>query len=95
MLGIVYVIWSVLLGATLCGVFLPRLGKRARQTGVPEYMVKAPAWYLTGTLTLTWLVYLISYLFQGKEQPLLFGNLIAWGIAGGMIVCRRRCQISF
>ncbi len=76
MLGIVYIILCTLCGSALCGLLFKNLKQPAKEAGLPGFLVELPAWYLTGTLTVTWLVYLTAYLFQKTEQPLLFGNLI-------------------
>jgi len=76
MLGLFFIVLSVLLGRVLCGSFLKNLDRTVEKTGVPAFLVKFPAWYLTGTLMMTWGVYLVSYLFQNTKKPLLFGNLI-------------------
>ena len=68
-------------GAALCGLLFKNLKEPAKNAGVPAFLVELPAWYLTGTLVLTWLVYLISYLFQRAETPLMYGNLITWFLA--------------
>ncbi len=76
MLGILYILICTLCGAVLCGLLFKNLKQPAKVAGLPVFLVELPAWYLTGTLLVTWLVYLVSYLFQGTKQPLLFGNLI-------------------
>lgn len=81
MLGVVYILLCVLCGSVICGLLFKNLGKPAEEAGLPAFMVKLPAWYLTGTLALTWPVYLFSYLFQNTPKPLLLGNLVTWLIA--------------
>ena len=76
MLGIVYILLCTLCGSALCGLLFKNLKQPAKVAGLPAFLVELPAWYLTGTLFVTWLVYLISYVFQNTEKPLLFGNLI-------------------
>jgi len=75
MLGIVYILLCTLCGSALCGLLFKNLKQPAKVAGLPAFLVELPAWYLTGTLFVTWLVYLISYVFQNTEKPLLFGNL--------------------
>ena len=81
MLGVVYILLCVLCGSAICGLLFKNLGKPAEEAGLPAFMVKLPAWYLTGTLAVTWPVYLFSYLFQNTPKPLLLGNLVTWLIA--------------
>lgn len=85
MLGILYIILCTLCGSALCGLLFKNLKNPAKEAGLPAFLVELPAWYLTGTLVLTWLVYLSSYMFQKAEQPLLFGNLITWFLAIGFL----------
>ncbi|MBE5951798.1 MAG: hypothetical protein E7260_09445 [Lachnospiraceae bacterium] len=76
MLGVLFILLCVMLGRILCDYFLKNLDRVIAKTEVPAFLVKLPAWYLTGTLIVTWLVYLVSYLFQNTKKPLFFGNLI-------------------
>ena len=78
MLGLLYILLCILCGSALCGLLFKNLEKPAQAAGLPAFMVKLPAWYLTGTLAVTWPVYLFSCLFQNMERPLLWGNLITW-----------------
>lgn len=81
MLGVLYILLCILCGSALCGLLFNNLGKPAKEAGLPAFMVKLPAWYLIGTLALTWPVYLFSCLFQNAEKPLLWGNLVTWALA--------------
>ena len=85
MIGILYILLCVALGRVLCGFFFKNLKKPALEAGLPAFLVQLPAWYLTGTLTMTWLVYLIAYLFQKAEEPLFYGNLIAGLLVGVLL----------
>ena len=78
MLGLLYILLCVLCGSTLCGLLFKNLEKPAMEAGLPAFMVKLPAWYLIGTLAVTWPVYLFSCLFQNMERPLFWGNLVTW-----------------
>ena len=75
-LGILYIILCMLCGCALCSLLFKNLKKPAEDAGLPAFLVQLPAWYLTGTLAVTWLVYLTAYLFQKKEEPLYYANLI-------------------
>ncbi len=81
MIGVCYILLSILCGAALCDIFFKNLKKPAEESGLPAFLVQLPAWYLTGTLAMTWLVYLTAYLFQNVKEPLLFGNLITFSVA--------------
>lgn len=81
MLGAAYIMLSTIFGAALCNIFFKNLKAPAVKCGLPPFLVQLPAWYLTGTLSLTWLVYLTAYVFQNQKKPLFFGNLIACGAA--------------
>ena len=76
MLGFFYILVCVLFGRILCKVLLKDVNRIVREAQVPAFLVKLPAWYLTGSLITTWMVYLVSYLFAGAEKPMLYGNLI-------------------
>ena len=76
MLGVFYILLCVLFGRMLCKMLLRNLDKITKETQLPAFLVKFPAWYLTGSLIVTWMVYLVSYLFQNTNKPMLYGNLI-------------------
>ncbi|MBP3568314.1 MAG: hypothetical protein J6K04_04020 [Lachnospiraceae bacterium] len=78
MIGVLYIVLCILCGAALCEMLFKNLKKPAEEAGLPAFFVQLPAWYLTGTLTVTWLVYLLGYLFQDAKEPLFYGNLIAF-----------------
>lgn len=77
MIGILYILLCIACGAVLCSILLKNLKQSAAETGLPAFMAELPAWYLTGTVLVTWLVYLFAYLFKNAEEPLLFGNTFA------------------
>ncbi|MCR5822975.1 MAG: hypothetical protein K6G60_00930 [Lachnospiraceae bacterium] len=56
---------------------------------LPAYYVLLPAWYITGTMIVTWLVYIVAYFSQNEAKPLIFGNVIVLGIllAAGFLFC--------
>lgn len=85
MLGILYILLCVLCGVALCSFFFKNLRQPAVESGLPAFLVELPAWYLTGSLFMTWMVYLLAYVFQEKPEPLLFGNLIAWFLGVAVI----------
>lgn len=80
MIGVLYILLCTICGSVLCGFLFKNLKKPAIDSGLPAFLVQFPAWYLTGTLTVTWMVYLIAYLFQDAKEPLFYGNLITFGI---------------
>ncbi len=81
MLAVLYLLLSFLLGYGLCNVIFPGLKNvtSARFSGekisLCSYFVQVPAWYLTGTVAMTWLTYLFAYGFGSKEKPLIYGNI--------------------
>jgi len=94
-LGILYILICILCGGALCCLLFRNLLQPAKETGLPAFLVALPAWYLVGTLCVTWLVYLISYLFQNAKEPLFYGNLITAllvviFLTVVIVVCRRR-----
>ena len=76
MLGFFYILLCVLFGRMLCKMLLRNLDKITKETQLPAFLVKLPAWYLTGSLIVTWMVYLVSYLFQNTKKPMFYGNLV-------------------
>lgn len=90
----------ILFGRILCNGLLKNLDRVIKKTELPAFLVKLPAWYLTGTLLVTWLVYLTSYLFQNAEKPMFFGNLIVMlsvlvVVVLDGILCHRKRKTEF
>lgn len=44
---------------------------------LPARMVLYPASYLVGTLIMTWVTYLLSFLFRFTSRPMLYGNIVS------------------
>lgn len=87
MLGLLYILLSFGLGWTICTYAFPKLSNQVetdcmkRRISVSPYILLLPAWYVTGTLALTWITYLIAYLSRGAAEPLFYANLIAMPLA--------------
>ncbi len=87
MLGIIYILLSFSLGWAVCTCAFPGLEHRVetdymgRKVAVSPYLLLLPAWYITGTLALTWTTYGLACLFRGREEPLLYANSIALPLA--------------
>jgi hypothetical protein len=82
MMGVIYLFLCFGLGFVICCFAFPSLtgivdtDYHKRKISVSPYLLLLPAWYLTGTLALTWATYLLAYLFRDTEEPLRFANLI-------------------
>lgn len=85
MLGFVYILLSVLFGRMLCRLLFQDFKNVIETTALPAFLIRLPAWYLTGTLMMTWMVYLVSYLFQNSAKPMLFGNLFVILFIAGLV----------
>lgn len=87
MFGILYILLSFTAGLAICTYIFPGLSKITktdyynRIIEVSPYVILLPAWYITGTLAITWPTYLIALLFGNREEPLLYANLIVMPIA--------------
>lgn len=87
MIGILYILLSFTIGWTICTYALPGLSRITEKDynhgniNVSSYIVLLPAWYITGTLAMTWPAYLVAYLFGGREEPLFYANLIVMPLA--------------
>lgn len=92
MLGLLFIIMSIYTGRTICRRFLPNLDKfgtksySGRKIGLHSYFIELPAWYLIGTLAMTWTVYLSAYIVSktnpGTRHPLMAANSIAFSVFG-------------
>lgn len=84
MLSLLYIALCVLTGYILCGFFLPHLRKigeksfSGRDLHLCGYLVLIPAWYLIGTLFVTWFVYLCALIISvtgiSTQKPLAYAN---------------------
>ncbi len=91
MIGILYILLCIMCGMALCGFFFKNLKETARKAELPAFLVQLPAWYLTGTLAVTWLVYLLGYVFQKAEEPLFYANLITFFVVVAVLLLAMIC----
>ena len=80
MLALLYLIVMVVLGDNLCRRFCPYVSRLHR----------IAAAFLVGLVLSTWITYLSALLFARTTKPLLWGNVLFFLIAGGVIVWSRR-----
>lgn len=88
MIGILYLFLCFTTGWAICTYAFPdlieitRLSYRKQKIMFSPYLLLLPAWYLVGTLALTWTTYLTAMIFAGKPVPLRYANIIVLPIAG-------------
>ena len=93
MLGIIYLILSVLIGYEISGILT---GPKEISTDTNRIWLVLPASFGTGILVVTWAVYIISWFASvtgGSDRPLLYGNLIVLSAAVlilAFLLCRRK-----
>ena len=82
MLAIVYIFTCVLTGFVLCSFCFPFLKGITDKTysgkdiGLSSFYVQFPAWYLSGTVLVTWLVYIVASISKNSHSPLIIANAI-------------------
>lgn len=87
MLGIIYLFLCFVTGYCLCKIGVPKLNEvttktfRGEAISLPGFFLRLPAWFLTGTLAMTWMTYLLGYCFRSQEKPLLYANVLGFSIA--------------
>jgi hypothetical protein len=92
MIGIVYLILCFLVGWVICTYAFPGLSGivekdyENRTIRLSPFLILLPAWFVTGTLVVTWTTYLIAYLFGGTAEPLKPANWIVMPIAAAIAV---------
>lgn len=93
MIGILYIALAWISGYVLLKQFLPSvfdfsrsLSLTGKQVKLPAWMVTLPASFLAGTLLVTWTVYISSNFFRSSGNPMLYGNIIAFGLFSLIIV---------
>ncbi len=86
MLGLLYLLICMTTGYVLCTYLLPGLEKitettfRGRTIKLNRGFVLLPAWFVSGTLVVTWTSYLLAYLFQTAASPLAIANSISMSV---------------
>lgn len=82
MFGVVFLLLCFITGYFICKIVFPSLNEVTKRTFcgetilLPKWFVQVPAWFLTGTLIMTWLTYLVGYCFKNQREPLFFANWI-------------------
>ncbi len=82
MLGLIYIFVCLFTGYAICTIAFPKLNQLTMTSydgeiiNINPCFIIIPAWYLLGTLTVTWTTYFVAYLFGKSETPLLYANMI-------------------
>ena len=70
----------------ICTFAFPKLSDvttksfRGNPIKINHYFVLLPAWFISGTILVTWLVYILALIFRNNTQPLIYANGIAMSI---------------
>ncbi|MDD3173645.1 MAG: hypothetical protein PHF63_08300 [Herbinix sp.] len=87
MIGLIYILLCFTVGWAICTYAFPGLKSITqydyykRKIYVSPYLLMLPAWYITGTLAVTWSTYLVAYQFGNASKPLFYANIIVMPIA--------------
>jgi hypothetical protein len=93
MMGLLYLFLCFTTGAAICNFAFPGLVNMAKTDynkstlSFCPYLLLLPAWYLVGSLALTWAVYWTAMVFARTAEPLFWANLIVMPVAGIISVC--------
>ena len=49
---------------------------KGEPTGLSQLFYRLPLWYVTGTIVLTWLTYILACAFSDQKNPLFLANTI-------------------
>lgn len=88
MAGVLYLILSFMTGGIICRRVFPHQVWRTGGGAVPDWFIRAPAAFLTGTLVLTWAVYLTACAFRTADAPLTIADAVVMSAAGAFLVLR-------
>lgn len=86
MISILYLLICFATGYLFCTFSFPKLKEMTKETfrGNPielnKNFVLFPAWLISGTILVTWLVYILALLFRNKPQPLILANGIVMSV---------------
>ncbi len=87
--AVLFLLIGIVFGYAVCETLLPDLKRAGEKTfdGRPlflsSYLVRVPAWVLSGVIPLTWATYLTAYVLKvygGKDYPLLTANIIVMAV---------------
>lgn len=87
MIGLLYLLLCFGVGNVICTAVFPKLGQFTRldyegnRINLSPYLLLFPAWFVTGTLVLSWFTYFLGYLFGDYREPLLYANFIVIPVA--------------
>lgn len=87
MLGLLYIALCFGVGWVICTYVFPILSKMTEtdynknKINLSSYLLLLPAWYVTGTIAVTWPTYLIAYAFGTQKEPLFYANIIVMPVA--------------
>lgn len=105
MLGIVYLVLCFALGYVICSFVFPGLSEfmrtnfKGKELNISGYFVMFPAWFVTGTLVMTWGCYIMACIFSNTTYALLYADefmmIIAIPViaAGLFFLLRKRGRI--
>lgn len=86
MSAILYLIICFCTGYVICSYAVPNMGSitnttyRNNHINIDQRFLTFPVYFITGTILVTWTTYILAVLFQNKEQPLIFANVISLSI---------------
>lgn len=87
MLGLIYILLSIGIGWVICSYAFPNLSNLAgvdcynRRLELSPLLLLFPAWFISGVLAMTWLVYIFAYLLRSASSPLFYANLLVMPFA--------------
>lgn len=86
LIAVLYLMICFVTGCMICTFAFPKLKEittksfRGNPMELNQYFVLLPAWFISGTILVTWLVYLLALIFRDKPQPLIFANGIVMSV---------------
>lgn len=87
MLGVFYLFLCFTTGWAVCTYAFPSLinvvekAYDKRKIFFSPYLLLFPAWFVSGTLAITWVTYLTALLFSQKDSPLVIANGVSMSLA--------------
>ncbi|MCR5432067.1 MAG: hypothetical protein K6E95_05870 [Lachnospiraceae bacterium] len=105
MAAVAYIALCILTGYVISTAVLPlkhaeTVSFKGMDTGLSQLFYRLPLWFITGTMTLTWLTYIIACIMSEQNDPLFLANTIVFatafaGIVFGFIILFRKKRIPF
>ncbi|MCR4720719.1 MAG: hypothetical protein K5655_03245 [Lachnospiraceae bacterium] len=105
MAAVSYIALCILMGYVISTAILPFDHAvtdtfKGKQTGLSQLFYRLPLWFVTGTILMTWMTYILACVFSDRSNPLFLANTVVFSVSVatvifGFIILFRKKKIPF